>query len=471
MAIVCPAPTVCDFDCALRYIPTSEHEAIRAGTSTYDAQSVLQSALDEVGELYFPPGTYCVDSPLIMPNQGTLRGHGSYKSCIKSEGTVIQFGNGADYASRSNELLDICIDSNNVAPAVVITQSPDFQILNSYIRGGVEIFDSVRGQIENNKIIASSRWAILGKWYTNGISIENNVITGGSAGGAVNLQGPVTQGTITGNVIESSKYGIWISSIPANGLDSGVSRNVSVNENYIEQSEVPFAVGLEFIVRSSEYLNNFVGNNNTSVIPARDCTFKVRRVEKTLFERNTVFPAANEDVFCAEFRTTNDFKENEIRCNNIEGLTTNYFSTEGAFGGNLSLLRDMGARNYIEDITDQTRITSKEDRVFYSKELSGEHLGAQVSWLKANEMNFGGRINKVELVETQGDISGLTLRLGTSANQSRITTAVLSNFNPSLGCIELPISTNYIEKDLDHTYTVTGNTSGCFRLKITYRAT
>ena len=471
MAIACPAPTVCDFDCALRYIPTSEHEAIRNGTSTADVLPLIQPALDSWGSVYFPPGVYCGNDPVKMPAEATLRGHGTYASCLKSEGPVVQFGNGQDYSCRSNELLDICLDSNNVAPALIIDHSPDFQVFNSFIRGGIDIFDSTRGQIHDSRVIASNRWAILARWYSNAISIKNNFVTGGSAGGAINLQGPVTQGEVIGNTIESSKFGIWISSVLAAGADAGVSRNLAVKHNYIEQSEIPFAIGMEYIVRASEFLNNIVANNSASVIPVRDCAFLMRRVERSLFERNTIFPETNEDVFCVEFRTTNDFIENELRCNNVEGLVGDYLSTRGALGGNLSLLRDMGARNYIEDITDQTRITSKEDRVFYSKELSGEHLGAQVSWLKANEMNFGGSIKKVELVETQGDLSGLTLRLGTSANQSRITTAVLSNFNPVLGCIEIPLATNYIEKDLDHTYTLTGNTSACFRLKITYRAT
>ena len=64
----------------LDFIPTSEHAAIGAGTSTYDCKPGIQAAIDYLfslfgkGDLYFPSGLYRAYSSIIQKNGVTLSG-------------------------------------------------------------------------------------------------------------------------------------------------------------------------------------------------------------------------------------------------------------------------------------------------------------------------------------------------------------------------------------------------------------
>lgn len=63
----------------LDYIPQSEHAAIKAGTSTYDASSDIQTAIDaRLGPVYVPPGTYVCESPIQIRHNTVLYGGGGY---------------------------------------------------------------------------------------------------------------------------------------------------------------------------------------------------------------------------------------------------------------------------------------------------------------------------------------------------------------------------------------------------------
>lgn len=58
----------------LDYIPSSEHTAIAAGTSTYDAASNIQSAINDGGRIFFPKGRYAIGTTLVMANRTILEG-------------------------------------------------------------------------------------------------------------------------------------------------------------------------------------------------------------------------------------------------------------------------------------------------------------------------------------------------------------------------------------------------------------
>ena len=64
----------------LDFIPSTEHNTIKAGTSTYNCQPNIQAAIDHLfslfgkGDLYFPPGRYWTTSTIIQKSGVTLSG-------------------------------------------------------------------------------------------------------------------------------------------------------------------------------------------------------------------------------------------------------------------------------------------------------------------------------------------------------------------------------------------------------------
>ena len=98
----------------LDYIPVAQHAAIRAGTSTYDATSAIQSALtdsapnpDEARAVFFPAGKYLCESGLTLLTGNKLIREALEKTehfVHKGTGTVIQFGSGGFTAFDKNKI-------------------------------------------------------------------------------------------------------------------------------------------------------------------------------------------------------------------------------------------------------------------------------------------------------------------------------------------------------------------------------
>lgn len=116
----------------LDFIPSAQHAAIQAGTSTFDCLSAINAAVAALPQtfdvffnfngnqysgvpgpiLYFPAGKYCVSGPVVIQkNNITVRGDGWCNSIIKYTNTgtpiqgVVRFLN-----SLSCEMSDIGID-------------------------------------------------------------------------------------------------------------------------------------------------------------------------------------------------------------------------------------------------------------------------------------------------------------------------------------------------------------------------
>lgn len=119
-----------DLRSALDFIPATEHDAIRAGTSAYDCTSDLQTFINSGGG-YIPPGVYNISSSLRMAtNLSTLRGFKAYWSGGSNQtvlnwtgaagGTAIR-ASGADfpsiptYAISACTISDLKIQGNNIA--------------------------------------------------------------------------------------------------------------------------------------------------------------------------------------------------------------------------------------------------------------------------------------------------------------------------------------------------------------------
>ena len=103
----------------LDYIPQTEHAAIRAGTSTYDATANIQSALSNGKTIYFPNGKYICASGVSITEVGTkLYGEANEKGVAdvsKGTGTIIEFTGSAgltSIATNKIEFRDMTIRSS-----------------------------------------------------------------------------------------------------------------------------------------------------------------------------------------------------------------------------------------------------------------------------------------------------------------------------------------------------------------------
>jgi len=100
----------------LDYIPVAQHAAIRAGTSTYDATSAIQSALTDSSTtpnsaraVFFPAGKYTCNSGLSLETGAKLIGEGLEKSeynIHKGTGSVIQFTGSAGITAVSKNKIE-----------------------------------------------------------------------------------------------------------------------------------------------------------------------------------------------------------------------------------------------------------------------------------------------------------------------------------------------------------------------------
>jgi hypothetical protein len=107
------------------YIPKAEHAAIKARTSTYDASADIQKAIDEASSVFFPDGTYLIDTPLTIESGDTLIGANSNRVIIKKSSATT--GTGSNLA-RSGAVTD-----SYAVNALLIFKHAD----NSYTYGAV----------------------------------------------------------------------------------------------------------------------------------------------------------------------------------------------------------------------------------------------------------------------------------------------------------------------------------------------
>lgn len=466
----------------LDYIPDNMHASIVDGTNAVDLSDYIQDALDAKINIHFPEGTYLVEKTLYPKRYATLTGAGRYASIIKAEGvSAFHFGDGVGNSQRNISLLHLNVDGDTF-PAIRIFQSPDFVIQNCRVRQGVYITLAVRGIISECKLGASGTgtWAVLTDNYVNGLKIINNVVTGGTAGGAINLKGPNTNAQISANIIESSKYGIFVSSdsITASGA-AGASRSVRVSDNYIEQSEVPIFVGGKFRF-NGVIKNNIIGNSQTSVIPNRYSTIKMGRINNSEIVNNQILNATNEIPLELVMNAVETIEGNTISGNHIANRQATNLLLSGTYAGNGSLLAGLGSRNYI-DVDMQKSISntlypqhmsSIVSREYISPVFKANDAGAVTNWLDSNKILYGGRLISAELIDVVGDLTGCKLQIGSAGNIDEIVNNVdLDTITLNRGQGELPAS-SFIRRTEDSVYRVNAGTgTGTFRFRLVYRIT
>lgn len=466
----------------LDYIPDSLHTSISDGTNTIDLSAYIQSALDAKRSVYFPEGTYYVTNTLYPKRYANMTGAGKFATIIAAAGvSAFHFGDGMGSLQRSISLHQMTVEGDTY-PAIRIFQSPDFVIQNCHIRQGVHITLSVRGIISENRLGASGAgtWAVLADDYVNGLKIINNVVSGGTAGGAINLRGPNTNAQVSANIIESSKYGIFVSSDSITGSNAaGASRSVRVSDNYIEQSEVPIFVGGKFRF-NGVVKNNIIGNVQTSVVPNRYSTIKMGRIYNSEIINNQIMNATDEIPFELVMDANEATEGNRISGNRIENRQPVNLLLSGTYAQNGSRLAGLGAGNYI-DVDMQKSISNSlysehmssiEPREYISQVFTANEATSINKWLDSNKILYGGRLISAELIDVEGDLTGCSLQIGSAVNLNELVNNIaLETIVLNRGQGELPTG-SYIRRTKDSVYRVNAGTgTGTFRFRLVYKIT
>jgi len=395
------------------------------GNGVVNDTAAIQAALDSAKAVYFPEGTYLVTT--INPkDEAHLIGAGKYASTINGQ---IVCGDGTG-AIREIELSHLKVTGSSYS--VTFDVCPDFRIFDCNITRGVLVKLSVRGAILNSDITNSGagNWAIKTQDYCNGLVIRDNVLSGGTVGGAVNVRGPLTGGTITGNVIESSLHGIWVASeaIVTAG-DAGACTGVIIDGNYIEQCSTPFYIAKVFTGTGFRISNNYIGNSSTSVIATRTACYSFSRLRNSTVTNNDADLLNNVENFIdVEIKSgAIDFDQNIVANNRYDNTPPTVFNISGAGSATASLLRTMGGTNYIDllaNISIQSKNypghSSTEARVYTSREFKANETVNSLAWLLGTGLALGGTITNVEVVEVVGALTGCRLRIGDTSINNRV---------------------------------------------------
>lgn len=465
------------------------------GDGVTDDSSAIQAAINAGQHIYIPEGTYLLNTPVSFSSRDQIiTGDGMWQTVLLGQ-VQIGDGNVTSPNIRRCQLHHIQVDDDGRYDyAVEIDQSRDTRIEHCNI-SGIRQNSSVSCFILNNRISRGlGDWAILSKDYSNGTIISNNIITGGSGAGAINIRGPMTVGTINSNVIESSLHGIWIASeAQVISGDAGQCSSISLRGNYIEQCSTPYKIGKVFAVTALRLENSYIGNSGISSVSARTAAFDLGRLKRSnivncnvaLYE-DTVTPANSEKLFEVGVTTaaTMDFNQNYIAQILYSDLSSNWEPIEitGAYGSTSSFVRAIGGTNFFdlagfEEVSAQQYpgLSSSENRIYVSREFAANETVNQLAWQIGEELTFGGAVSRIDVVEANGTLTGCRLRVGDTSNSGRLLDiADLSAVSFTNGThITTAEGSIFGGSGSDpNTITVTaGSGTGTFRVRITYRAT
>ncbi|MGE8291663.1 MAG: hypothetical protein ACN6ON_08290, partial [Sphingobacterium sp.] len=140
----------------------------------------------------------------------------------------------------------------------------------------------------------------------------------------------------------------------------------------------------------------------------------------------------------------------------------------------------IGARNNIDLFskfsTDyKGKLTSSENREWLSPPLTAKDK-VKLRWIDQDILALGGEVQRVEIIDKQGDIKGCKLNIGYTNDLGIIVRSVdLSNviFNLGIGTVLKSVVGTSIFADFDNMYEIIPSTladsNGTFRIKIVYR--
>ncbi len=447
------------------------------GDGTTDDTAAIQAALDTGKTVVYPePSVGYLVSTISMVDEQTLIGAGKWANGIIGDGTspTIACGNGTG-SVRQHELLHVNVTNTN-GVAIYVNNAPNFHISNSKVSSSgahaLDLYFSYRATIRDCWVSQSGAYtAINALDNVNGLVVDGNTITGGSAGRAIRIG--QSQGVrVTNNIIESSYDGIWIASTSDAG--DGNCNGVQVNNNYIEQCSTPFVLGKHFTVIGLVCQGNYVGNANSSIISDRTAIVTHGRLNGAQITDNA-FSVLDTVENLVEF-VINDvqgrYKGIYWARNNVTNTPAANLVKSGTYATSGSILADIGAQCTYDFGWGEAFLSQ---RVFVTETLTSNSSTTQ-RWftVSGGDAQFGGRIDRVEILSKKGTVD-CTVALGESVNyQANVASVDISTLTYSGGRADMVVASAKLDPRTTPGWNqyrvIAGTATGTFRIRITYRA-
>lgn len=352
---------------------------------------------------------------------------------------------------------DSCLQLHNT-PDFIVCYSTFSSAGLAAGEAAVDVKFSVRSHINHCRIFASGTdaWALQGFDNCNGGDWSHNTITGGTAGGAVNIG--QTQGLdLKETVIESSLRGIQIAE------EDGLCSNIDISNFYIEQCRDPIRLGVVFAIRGITANGGYVGNDNVDVIPDRNACWQIGRVQGLEAKGGWFVGSGTEDLleFYKSASAPFEMARSTIRIAERSGYAADLAFDAGIADANK--VRILG--------TNEIHIT---EALFYGtrKEWISQLITCNIGMTQKGVVvptTNGGQVVSAEIVEASGALDG-TLAIGSTTSSTEVLNKDLSTLTITSNTSPLTLVTQLLRPGLAllvrHTAGVAATT---FRVKITYR--
>ena len=353
--------------------------------------------------------------------------------------------------------------------------SPNMKIYNCHFttdsatKNVIDLRLCVRSTIEETRLAATGGgWAFRGMEYMNGLKFSHNIITGTALGGALIL-GKTQGANIDNNVIESSLKGFYIGS--TSHIDDGQCSSINMRGNYFEQCRDPLHIGLVRRVVGGQFNGNFISNSLNEIIPERDSTFKIGRIQNYEIKRNTIYPHSTENVFELYLNDVSaDLMENEISGNRLYVDPLTVYKLTGTYATNTSIKRTVGGANYF-DFT-ESQVASREYKEYLTPRINANESFTAAAFLHNSELVLGGKLLSADIVEARGDLGGGSVYVGTVANNLESVSQNLSGLSFDAGYLSLTLLASNIKTTSPNIVRTIRDdaATGSYRVRLRYRA-
>lgn len=520
---------------------TGWFHADRYGSGTVTAASV-QAAVDAArqsqaqtgqgGTVYIPdppPGqSWVMSAPINLYSRVTIKGNNRTKTAVKSGASidqsssfpvlqgpgggvpVFQIGQsypvGADSLGASDTVLDGISAHNNEAPVVRNWAGLNFRIvgcdLRSFyaaedatngiratasatpIQSTIELRYAYRGVIEQSTLGCQRGWVIDARDNINGVAIRDNVISGGSLGGAISLN-LVTAVTIENNVIETSRDGIRLGVAgypPYSSGDptlyrhpAGRCHNVHIRGNYLETCaryiSMPYQEANGVVIEGN-YLG---GGSDRSITP--EYGILAGRLNGCAIKSNSWHSVGSEPFLKVQYvtgGTVNAPINCEIGPNHFNPLSGTPVVYDLSAYPNVIQRSRFAGRNTVwtaQPTTDSVpKVTGQ--REWTSGTLAANATSPIFALMSAEMAGWGAGLVTIEIIAATGTLTGAKVQLGSPVSATEFADVAIDGLTYTYGAAAVDLSTVFTRADTAQPLivrSIAGTGTGSFQVRVKWR--